>query len=179
MVRKKKAVLSICLIIVLLLAGCKTQYKKVPASSDDGFKIILSPDENETAAVGGDKSNLTEAPAVQNKVESGAKPEEIKCTEAATLGYISCDYDKYDVKLSVKNTGKLNLTGVWIHFYDKSLNLLGEDSDIFEFALGDTKEILLKTSLYPKIERVEIFPIESGKICINKQLVLTPENSCR
>lgn len=179
MVRKKIIVLSICSILVLLLAGCETQYKKVPASSDEGFRIVISPDENETAAVEGSKSNLTEAPAVQKKVESGARPEEVECREAATLGYVSCEYDIYDVKLSVKNSGKLNLTGVWMHFYDKEFNLLGEDSDIFEFALGDTKEILLKTSLYPKIERVEIFPIESGKICINKQLVLTPEDSCR
>lgn len=130
-----------------------------------------APEANETAAP---------AAAPQPAKKPTERLEEATCDEAGNLGTVSCFYtDNNDLVYTVKNSGRQDLDGVWYTFFDMNFVDIGEGSDMTPFKIGDELGIKIPLSQYDETKKVEVYPVLTDKICVNKQLVLIPATNCR
>lgn len=184
------ALFIILILLMLATAGCK---QRAASKNQESFKIVIPPAEPEEKAIINESGKTAET--VSQNISSGmdigsdmkkediikgAKPEETFCDESATFGYMSCSYrENGDITVNLKNAGRTDLDGAWYKFYDAEMNLLGEDSNLSSFKLGESREFSVGLSAYKETKLVHIFPVQTEKICANKQIVIIPSNSCR
>ncbi|MFO8016484.1 MAG: hypothetical protein R6U32_05255 [Candidatus Woesearchaeota archaeon] len=193
---RKYIILAWALMAIMLFTACKTE--EVKTGQDEGFNVDIKPEgddgqeedtmkedspegaEEETTSGGDTAVEKTEGDEPIEDSDTGdAELEEAFCDESASLGYISCEESDGELALTIKNSGRTDLEGVSYRFYDSDMNLLGEESELFEFSLHDTKDLIISTGEYTGMKSVDIHPVQSGEICVNKQLVLIPSTNCR
>jgi len=113
------------------------------------------------------------------QIGSGANLVDITCDEKQTLGYISCNkIDATKAELTIRNTGRVDLDGVYFKFFNDGDVQVDQYDNLFAFPIGDDK--LLDIPLSNKqLWKVEVFPVEGNNFCGNKQLVIIPITNCR
>ena len=181
----KKILILVLALFLLIAAGCSVKEAGETEKIPKGMEIVIPPSEPSAPSEEAmpESAEMEEEKAIiANETMAEEKPAELEetlCDESATLGYLSCNYRNGDILLEIKNTGRTDLDGVWYKFYDRDFALIGENSELFGFKLTEIKELSVALANYPNTKYVHIFPVQTNKICANKQLVLMPANSCR
>lgn len=178
---------------VLLVSACKVQ--DVQPQQKRQMEIVINSGSQETGAqqpqaaaddnsgpaqpaAGGEIQQTAATKSTQSSASKVKLGEDI-CNEAASLGKISCSYKDKDLSLTLVNAGRGDLDGVVYRFYDVNYILIGEEQDMFSFGVGAEKELTVPLSKYDETKKIDVHPVESGKICSNKQLAVIPTTNCR
>lgn len=183
---KKLAILAI---LLLFLTACKTVDVDQPQTAE-GIEIVITHEETTPDTGEVIQGTPTETPEetpeetpdeipAQTTTTTSTSLGEDKCDEAAVLGFLGCLYEGEDLLITVKNTGRGDLQGVFYRFYDASYNKLGAEADMFDFNMGVEKELQVPMSNYPYTKKVDIHPVQGNDICSNQQLVVIPTTNCR
>lgn len=120
---------------------------------------------------------------------SSVKPqEEYKCATALGVAPCSCSkLESGDIMLSVKNSGRGNLKGIWF-YVEAEDGSMGYYSHEEEFAEGEIKEFTLEltdweTGLGSPINDVYMLPAkminDTLGACANQKLLLIKTTNCR
>lgn len=176
----KKIILTIAVLAALIaFAGCSGKQ----AEPEKGVNMVISPEGKESApaAAPSEPSPAPEASAQaepQPEMRSGEALPEIKCDERQTLGYIGCAGLGDKAELTIRNTGRADLDGVFIKFFDEGDIQVDQYPELFSMAVGNEKVLDIPLN-NPRLWKVEVFPVTGGQVCGNKQLVVIPTTNCR
>ena len=190
---KNKALFVISLIVLVFLAAACSQTGTTTAPNEVG--ITIGPDgqaaetpaaEPETPAA----PSAAESPAEAGNETAEAAPSETEassgsglaeidtCDEGETLGFLKCAKQASgDSELSVRNSGREDLAGVYIRYY-KGSEVVGSKSEMSALSAGNDSTVLLEVKKY-EADKIEVFPVWSGSVCMNKQIQIKPETNCR
>lgn len=186
---KNKILFMVSLLVLVMFAAACSKTGTTGAPKEVG--ITIGPEDqaaNETPAAA---PSATESPA---KTETNATPEtkpsatetaapesglpEITCDESETIGYIKCTkMQSGDAELMIKNSGREDIAGVYIKYYLQS-KVAGSSSSMSGLSVGNDSTVPLEVKKYAA-DKIEVFPIWDGNICINKQIVINPAVNCR
>ena len=171
----KKIMLTIGILVVLvILAGCSGKQQ----TPEKGVDVVISPDEGESAPLSEEPQAEAAAPETTAQEKSGESLPEIKCGESQTLGYIGCANMEDTAELTIRNTGRADIDGVFIRFFDEGDTRVDQYSELFSMPVGTDKVVDIPLN-NPRLWKVEVFPVTEGEVCINKQLVVIPRTNCR
>ncbi|MBD3313129.1 hypothetical protein GF345_01670 [Candidatus Woesearchaeota archaeon] len=184
----RRIMIAVSLALILVLAACSSLDDTQP---DEGVDVVIAPDEGDSMD---DDSMQDDAEGMDSEVmppEDVLSPEEeermmqvdpgsineIKCDEQQTLGYIGCTDMDDTAELTIRNTGRAVLGGVYLAYLDNDENLLANEMEKFTFEVGEDK--ILELSLLDHLEQVNVYPVTNSDVCINKPLVIIPRTNCR
>jgi hypothetical protein len=130
-----------------------------PSKTEDNMTSEAKPSETETAS-------------------SGSELPESICDEKETIGFVKCvKQASGDSELTVKNSGREDLDGVYIKYY-KGADVIGSKSEMSSLSAGNSSTVLLELKTY-SADKVEVFPVWNGNFCSNKQILIKPSDNCR
>ncbi|PIN86934.1 hypothetical protein COV19_01920 [Candidatus Woesearchaeota archaeon CG10_big_fil_rev_8_21_14_0_10_44_13] len=181
----RKLVYLAFVLSILLVSACKVQEAGQQEAKPVNMVIdSQTPQQAETEILDEKPEEVVQQNATQENTApvQEAKPKvelsDNTCGEAATLGKISCVYKDNDLSIELKNAGRDNLEGIVYRFYDVNYVLIGEEQEMMGLKVGETKEYTIPLSKYDETKKVDVHPVEGGKICSNKQLVVIPNTNC-
>lgn len=177
----KKLICILSVIVLVFISACTV--KDVEPRKEEGLQIVIEPEDKAEETIAGTPAETAEpeTPEAEPTPSIPGKPllGEDKCNENAALGFISCLYKGEDIVVTLRNVGRGDLQGVYHRFYDASYNLLGEESELFSYRIGDEKEFIVPMSKYTYTKKIDIHPVQANDICSNQQIVVIPTTNCR
>ena len=159
----------------------------VDTPAEPASPAATEPSATEPAKTDDTAASETETSTTKPASSESGLPEIDTCNEEQNLGFLKCiKQASGDSELSIRNSGRGDIDGVYVRYY-KGASIVGGKSEISASSagngtaalqVGDDYTVSLEIKKY-EADKIEVFPVWNGNVCINKQMQIKPEINCR